>query len=208
MYRSSELAAAKVREEQKQALLGRAFDRVIASQLAKVKAPGPSKTVQSEEDFKAGLAAEREKAEKKGGKKMSARALELSRQGLSGAVVQMMLKEEGLGDGASDSDSDSDSDGSGNSSRDKKKRKKEKKSKKEKKRKKEKKAKKDKKDKKDKKHKKSKKESKKRKRDESSDSMSDSDSDTSEDAAGAARGFSRVRTRSMDSRENKEAAAC
>jgi len=123
MYRKSDLAAAAALEEQKKGLLGRAFDRVITQQLAKVKKSVPDKAQQTDEEFKMQLELERERAEKKGGKKMSARAMELSKQGLSGAVISMMLKDEGVGSEGSDSDSSEDT-------RERKRRRKEKKKKK------------------------------------------------------------------------------
>ena len=52
MYRKSELAAAAAKAEQNRALQNRAFDRVIASQLSKIKAAAPKKKVDTDEEFK------------------------------------------------------------------------------------------------------------------------------------------------------------
>ena len=219
MYRPSDLAAKQVRSETHKDLMGRAFDRVITSQLAKFKKDkAPSQALQSEEEFKAAQERDRERAAKKGSRKMSARALELSKQGLSGAVIQMMLEEEG--ERMEETDSDGGSDTESGSGRDRKKRKKEKKSKKSSKKSSKKISKKDKKDKKSKKGKKEKKDkkekkSKKRRRDEDSDSEESSESgnaDGGENGGGEEQGrggeetVERARTRSMDAEEDPEKA--
>eukprot|EP00519_Triparma_laevis_P002736 CAMPEP_0182515188 /NCGR_PEP_ID=MMETSP1321-20130603/37559_1 /TAXON_ID=91990 /ORGANISM="Bolidomonas sp., Strain RCC1657" /LENGTH=80 /DNA_ID=CAMNT_0024722567 /DNA_START=92 /DNA_END=331 /DNA_ORIENTATION=+ len=78
MYRKSELAAAAAKAEQNRALQNRAFDRVIASQLSKIKAAAPKKKVDTDEEFKIKLALEREEAEKRGGKKLSKEHMKLA----------------------------------------------------------------------------------------------------------------------------------
>ncbi|GMH96775.1 hypothetical protein TrVE_jg14055 [Triparma verrucosa] len=184
MYRKSELAAAAAKAEQNRALQNRAFDRVIASQLSKIKAAAPKKKVDTDEEFKIKLALEREEAEKRGGKKLSKEHMKLAAEtGLSGHTIMLMMEEKGEVNGGSGSD---------DSSRSKKKKKKKDKKKKRKKSKKEKK----------KKSKKDKKE-KKRKREESSsdDSGSESESDNDNEAKPEAK---RMRTRSMDGEETDE----
>lgn len=52
MYRKSEVAAAAAKAEQNRALQNRAFDRVIASQLSKIKSAVPKKKVDTDEEFK------------------------------------------------------------------------------------------------------------------------------------------------------------
>ena len=79
------------KKQQQKALLDRAFDRLVGSQLSALQAK-ESKTLteEDEERYRATLAAEREAAEKKKRKVLSAEHAELARQGLSGQVVAMM----------------------------------------------------------------------------------------------------------------------
>ncbi|GMI20599.1 hypothetical protein TeGR_g7972 [Tetraparma gracilis] len=171
MYSSSDLKRKAETSAANTGLQSRAFDRLIASQLKHIKKNAPSKAVPTEEEHKLAQEMEREKNLKKS-KKMSARALELSKQGLSGAVIQMMLKEEGELDSGSDED--------GSSSDDSRAKKKRKKSKKEKKSKKSKKSKKEKK-----RSKKSKKEKKRKRESSESSDESGSESDSEPEAAPA-----------------------
>jgi len=85
---------AQEKKQHQQALLDRAFDRLVGSQLTALQAKG-SKTLteEDEERYRATLAAEREAAEKKKRKVLSAEHAELARTtGLSGQVVAMMAK--------------------------------------------------------------------------------------------------------------------
>ena len=70
MFRRSELEAKAKASEEHRALQSRAFDRVIASQLAKVKGNKPIKKVETEEEFKANLAIQREEAAQRGGERV------------------------------------------------------------------------------------------------------------------------------------------
>mmetsp|Transcript_20258 Transcript_20258/g.58132 ORF Transcript_20258/g.58132 Transcript_20258/m.58132 type:complete len:418 (+) Transcript_20258:28-1281(+) len=96
---------AQEKKQQQQALLDRAFDRLVGSQLSALQAKG-SKTLteEDEERYRATLAAEREAAAKKKRKVLSAEHAELARTtGLSGQVVAMMAQASG-GDDSVDAD--------------------------------------------------------------------------------------------------------
>ena len=81
------------KKQQQQALLDRAFDRLVGSQLSALQAKGSKKlTEEDEARYRATLAAEREAAEKKKRKVLSAEHAELARAGLSGQVVAMMAQ--------------------------------------------------------------------------------------------------------------------
>ena len=67
MFRRSEIEANQKRSEEHRALQSRAFDRVIASQLSKLKSKQQTKKVETEEEFKANLELQREEAAKRGG---------------------------------------------------------------------------------------------------------------------------------------------
>ncbi|GMH65993.1 hypothetical protein TrRE_jg5816, partial [Triparma retinervis] len=156
MYSGKALAEKAKAASERQALQMRAFDRVIGKQLdvaSKKAAEAGAKKVDSEEVYRAKLSQERERAQKKVGKKLSAAHLKMAQEtGLSGAVVARMI---GVEEGGSSSSSGDESDGSGSGRRKRKKSKKDKKDKKKKskkdKKEKKKKSKKDKKDKKTKK---------------------------------------------------------
>ena len=91
---------AQEKKQQQQALLDRAFDRLVGSQLSALQAKGSKKlTEEDEARYRATLAAEREAAEKKKRKVLSAEHAELSRAGLSGQVVAMMAQ---AGEGGED----------------------------------------------------------------------------------------------------------
>ena len=91
---------AQEKKQQQQALLDRAFDRLVGSQLSALQAKGSKKlTEEDEARYRATLAAEREAAEKKKRKVLSAEHAELARAGLSGQVVAMMAQ---AGEGGED----------------------------------------------------------------------------------------------------------
>ncbi|GMI44807.1 hypothetical protein TrCOL_g8939 [Triparma columacea] len=146
MYSGKALAEQALAASERQALQMRAFSRVIGSQLDAASLRNSEveknkKGVDSEEVYKAKLEREREKAQRKGGKKLSAAHLKMAQEtGLSGAVVARMM---GVDDDDDDVDSDSGSSSSSSGSdsesseerrkrrkKDKKKRKKSKKDKK------------------------------------------------------------------------------
>jgi len=91
---------AQEKRQQQQGLLDRAFDRLVGSQLSALQAKGSKKlTEEDEARYRATLAAEREAAEKKKRKVLSAEHAELARAGLSGQVVAMMAQ---AGEGGED----------------------------------------------------------------------------------------------------------
>ena len=96
---------AQEKKEQQKALLDRAFERMVGSQLSALQAKeSQTLTEEDEERYRATLAAEREAAEKKKRKVLSAEAMELARKGLSGQVVAMMAEADG--EGSDDDDRD------------------------------------------------------------------------------------------------------
>mmetsp|Transcript_14520 Transcript_14520/g.29812 ORF Transcript_14520/g.29812 Transcript_14520/m.29812 type:complete len:184 (-) Transcript_14520:220-771(-) len=131
MYSGKAVAEAKKLAEERAALQMRAFDRVIGKQLdiqSKKATAAASKKVDTEAEYKAKLDRSREKAQKKGGKKLSSAHLKMAKEtGLSGAVVARMMDVED--EGTDDSDDDSSSESSGRKKKKKKKSKKDKKKK-------------------------------------------------------------------------------
>jgi hypothetical protein len=116
--RDAKLAKAK----EKQALLDRAFDRIIGSQLKKISSIKQI-SGQDEENYRKSLEDERVKASKRKRKTLSKEHEELARTtGLSGQVVALMTKEE------FDDDDDDDDSRDFKKAKKKKKRKKEKRS--------------------------------------------------------------------------------
>ena len=99
-------AAAKEKKEQTKALLDRAFDKLVGSQVSALKsAKSKSHTEEDEERYRATLAAEREAASNRKRKALSAEHEELARTtGLSGQVVALMAKGGGGDEGSSKSD--------------------------------------------------------------------------------------------------------
>ena len=113
-----EREAKEAKQRQTQALLDRAYDRVVSSQLSKLSAQ-KTYTQDDEEAYKARIAADREKATNKKRKALSAEHEELARTtGLSGHVVALMAGDD------DDDDDDHDDDGRARDSSRKRKKKK------------------------------------------------------------------------------------
>ena len=120
--------AREAKQRQTQALLDRAYDRVVSANLQKLSAK-KTYTEDDEEAYRAKIASDREKAATKKRKVLSAEQMELARTtGLAGHVVALMAGGEDNGNGNDDTDDDDD-DGSEMSNGRKKKSKKRKSSK-------------------------------------------------------------------------------